>query len=113
MSNIKYEKLEMQHYLYENENTNISKFIVKARAKTLDIKTHKSWKFEDRIWTGCNVREESGDEILTCGQFGKYEENEIIPAYSWFFDGKISDMVYCAKVMMKRMKARKVILENG
>ena len=113
VSNIKYEKLEMQQYLYENNNTNISKFIAKARAKTLDIKTHKSWKFEDRLCTGCNIREESGDEILTCGQFGVYEENEIIPAYSWFFNEKTSDMIYCAKVMIKRMKVRKVLFENG
>ena len=42
VANIKYEKLEMQQYLYENTNTNISKFISKARAKTLEIKTHKS-----------------------------------------------------------------------
>jgi hypothetical protein len=28
----------MQQYLYENSNTNISKFIAKARAKTLELK---------------------------------------------------------------------------
>jgi hypothetical protein len=39
IGNIQYEKLEMQQYLYENENTNISKFITEARAKTLEIKT--------------------------------------------------------------------------
>jgi hypothetical protein len=42
VGNIQYEKLEMQQYLCENKNTNISKFITKARAKTLNIKTHKS-----------------------------------------------------------------------
>ena len=60
-----------------------------------------------------NIREESGDEILTCGQYGEYGENEIIPAYSWFFCEETSDMIYCAKVMMKRMKVRKEIFENG
>ena len=113
VSNIKYEKLEMQQYLYENNNTNISKFIAKARAKTLDIKTHKSWKYEDKLCTGCNKTEESGDEILTCGQYGEYKENEKIPACSWFYSDKTSDMMYCAKVMMKRMKVRKEIFENG
>ena len=65
----------MQQYLCENKNTNISKFITKARAKTLNIKTHKSWKYEDRACLGCKIREESGDEISTCEMFGKYEEN--------------------------------------
>ena len=113
VGNIQYEKLEMQQYLYENTNTNISKFITKARAKTLEIKTHKSWKYDDRECSGCKIREESGDEILTCESFGKYEENEEIPSYSWFFRNKTSDMIYCAKVMMDRMKARKRLLENG
>ena len=81
VSNIKYEKLEMQQYLCENSNTNISKFIAKARAKTLDLKTQKGWKYEDKLCSGCNIREESGDEILTCEKFGKYTANENIPEY--------------------------------
>ena len=113
VGNIQYEKLEMQQYLYENTKTNISQFIAKARAKTLDIKTHKSWKYDDRACSGCDKREESGDEILTCEAFGQYGENQVIPAYSWFYENKTSDMIYCAKVMMERMKMRKRILENG
>ena len=46
VGNIKYEMLEMQQHLYENTYTNISKYISKARAKTLEIKTHKFRKFE-------------------------------------------------------------------
>ena len=67
--------MEMQQYLYENNNTNISKFIAKARSKTVDQKTHKAWKYEDRLCSGCNIREESGDKILTCEIFGKYPKN--------------------------------------
>ena len=47
IANINYERLELQQYLSENKNTKISKLIAKARAKTLEIKTHKSWKYED------------------------------------------------------------------
>jgi hypothetical protein len=86
----------MQQYLYENTNTNISKFITKARAKKLEIKTHKSWKYKDRACSGCKIREESGNKILTCESFGKYDENEKIPTYSCFFRNKTSDMIYCA-----------------
>ena len=113
VSNIQYEKLEMQQYLYENAKTNISHFIAKARSKTLDLKTQKSWKYDDKACSGCDKREESGDEILTCESFGKYGENEIIPAYCWFFANKTSDIIYCARVMMERMKTRQKIIENG
>ena len=113
VGNIQYEKLEMQQYFGENTKTNISQFIAKARAKTLDIKTQKSWKYDDRACSGCDVREESGDEILTCETFGKYGEDERIPVYSWFFENKTSDMIYCTKVMMERLKTRKRIIENG
>jgi hypothetical protein len=111
--NIKYDKFEMQQYLYENSNTNISKFIAKARAKSLELKTHKSWKYDDKLCSGCSMREESGDEILTCEKFGKYKENETIPAYSWLYGKNTNDMIYCAKVLMKRMETRKTMLENG
>ena len=40
--NIEYRQLNMQEYLLEgNKNIQISKLIVKARGKTLDIKTNK------------------------------------------------------------------------
>ena len=39
--------------------------------------------------------------------FEKYEENEIVPAYSWLYDKNTNDMIYCAKVMMKRIKIRR------
>ena len=66
--------MEMQQYLYENNNTNISKFSAEARSKTVDQKTHKAWKYEDRLCSGCNIREESGDEIFTREIVGKYKK---------------------------------------
>ena len=113
VANIIYDALEIQQYLSENKNTRISKFIVKARAKSLDIKTHKSWKYEDRTCTGCKNREETGDEILLCEHFGKYEKSEKIPAYEWFFGDNVSEMMYCAEVMSKRLKIREKMLDNG
>ena len=39
---------------------------------TLDIKLQKRWKYQDTTCVGCGVREESGDELLTCdGKVGK------------------------------------------
>ena len=57
----------MQEYpLGWNTNINVSKFIFKARSKKLDIKMQKKWKYEDKLCSGCKVREETGDEILSC-----------------------------------------------
>ena len=39
----------MQQYLYENTTINISKSVKKARAKSLEIKTQISGKFEDKL----------------------------------------------------------------
>ena len=85
IARIKYDRLEIQQYLSENKTTKVSKFIVKARACTLDIKTQKSWKYEDKTCVGCNTKEETGDEILNCEKLGKYQENQVIPEYDWLY----------------------------
>ena len=112
ISIIKYEKLELQQYLHHG-NTNISKFTSKARSQKLDLKNQKKWKYSELICSGCNEREESGQEILSCDSSGSYKREEIKPQYSWFYCGSVSDMVYCAKVMIERMKIRGKIIENG
>ena len=53
IKHIGYEKLELQQYLMDgNKSIQTSKFIFKARAKTLDIKTHKGWKYDDKTCIG-------------------------------------------------------------
>ena len=54
--NIHYEKLVMQEYFLSGDRTiNISKFIFKARGNTLDIKMQKTWKYSDKLCSGCGV----------------------------------------------------------
>ena len=78
-----YNELKMQNYLADGDrNTSISKVIYKARGKILDIKTQKSWKYDDNICVGCQINIESGEEVLNCEKFGK-NENEV--EYSWFY----------------------------
>ena len=36
-----------------------------------------------------------------------------IPTYSMFYGENTSDMIYCAKKMIERMKTRKRLYENG
>jgi hypothetical protein len=50
ISHILFDDLEMQSYLLDgNRNIEISKVMYKARSLTLNIKTQKSWKYEDDI----------------------------------------------------------------
>ena len=67
ISILKYETLELQQYLLEG-NTNISKFISKARSQTLDLKQQNKWKYHHLLCSGCN----DGQEILSCDGFGSY-----------------------------------------
>ena len=108
--NIKYDKLEMQEYLLSGDrNSEISKLIFKARGLNLDIKTHKKWKYSDRLCIGCQVKEETGDEILFCESFG---ENMDKIAYNWFFSTNSSDQIEVAKLMKKKLKERAKLTEE-
>ena len=54
----------------------------------------KKWKYEDKLCSGCKVRKETGEEILSFWYFGK-EEN-VKP-----------------NCMMARLKRRKANLDTG
>jgi hypothetical protein len=107
---INYSKLQMQEYLADGDrNTNVSKMIFKARGKTLDIKMHKKWKFDDKLCSGCKINEESGEEILLCESFGGNNDKV---TYSWFFSSSVADQLCVAKLMMKKLKIRQKIREE-
>jgi hypothetical protein len=114
ISHLNYVKLEMQEYLLEgNRNTKISKLIFKARGRNLDIKTHKKWRYEDKICVGCNRNEESEEEFLACEGF--CGENDILVdkiSYSWLFGDSVDKMVIVAKEIRKRLNLRKKILDE-
>lgn len=52
----------MQEYLQRVTETIMLNF--KAKGMTLDIKMQTRWKYEDTLCTWCNVKEESGEELL-------------------------------------------------
>ena len=104
----------MQEYLLEgNRNTKLSKLIFKARGRNLDIKTHKKWRYEDKICVGCNRNEETEEEFLACGGFcdkSDIEEDKIL--YSWLFSDSVEKMTKVAKELRKRLKVRKKLLDE-
>ena len=110
IQNINYSKLVMQEYLADgNRNLEVSKVIFKARGMVLDIKTQKGWKYDDKLCSGCSMKDETGEEILSCSYFG---ENLEYIQYSWFFSEKLEDKVSAAKIMIEKLKVRKKIREE-
>ena len=66
-SNLTYDRFESQGYLKELY-PNQAKIILKSRCKTLDIKTHNTYKFkENTICRLCTVREETLEHVMNCG----------------------------------------------
>ena len=110
IKDINYSELEMQEYLADGDrNNNVSELIYKARGRFLDIKLQKKWKYDDKLCTGCNLMEESGEEILQCKNLG--ENDEEVP-YSWFFSNLVEEQVSVGKIMMKKLKERKRLREG-
>jgi hypothetical protein len=107
---IQYKNLATQEYLLGgNKNTSVAKFIFKARSQTLDIKMQKKWKYEDKLCIGCKRREETGEEILSCWHFGTEENFK----YDMFYSDSSIDMIRVANCMMKKLKIRQTIIDNG
>ena len=109
---IKYKRLEIQRYFVEgNCSASLAKLIFKARTRTLDIKTQKSWKYTDKVCVGCEIREETGDEIMSCLKLHGENSSEI--KYSWFYSGCALKMVKAGVLLKKGLEEREKLLIPG
>ena len=111
---LKYEKLEIQEYLCEgNINSVLAKLILKARGRTLDIKVHKKWKYDDDMCVGCQLRQEGEQELMDCPGYksDKIEIQEDM-LYSMVFGNNSSEMFKLAKIIQSRLKVRKKIMDK-
>ena len=54
-----------------------ARVIFKWRSKTLDIKSHLTYKYEDLVCRLCGVEEENPSHIMNCGQGGDRINNNI------------------------------------
>ena len=75
---------------------------------TLNIKTQKSWKYQDKICVGCGVQNETGDEILISDGLsdGTINQKTQQNSYDMLYSGNIGDMIDVAKTLIKRLKVR-------
>ena len=79
-STLVYTKLKPQSYLTALYPWQ-SKIVFRCRSKTLDIKTHQEYKYNDTICCWCNLEDETVSHIVNCGEdhieiqdFDKLEE---------------------------------------
>ena len=115
IKNIEYKQLGIQEYLLEgNFNTELSKVIFKMRGKTLEIKDHKKWKYDDNLCVGCSTNIETENELLSCpGYCEKDEEIYENLSYNVVFGDSVTEMVRVAKEIRKRLKVREKLMEAG
>ena len=74
----------------------------------------KKWRYQDTTCIGCGVKDETGEEILSCSGYSdsKYDYGEQPAMYSNFYYGTTSEMVKLAKRVMKRLKEREKMKES-
>ena len=112
---IEYCDLNIQEYFVGgNCKKKISQLIFKARSQTLDIKCQQKWKYADRTCFGCKIRDESGQEILTCGHLNY--ENSVADeqiTYDWFYKSAVSDIVKVGQLLDRGLKKRQKFIETG
>ena len=67
-SELSYETFEVQGYL-KHLYPNQARVVLKSRCKTLDLKTHNTYKYKgDTVCRGCAIADETLEHILNCGQ---------------------------------------------
>lgn len=66
-SNLRYEKLETQKYI-KVMYPGAAKIIFKCRAKTLNIKEHMTYKYNDSVCRWCGICDEKLEHIVNCGR---------------------------------------------
>ena len=73
-TNLQYESLKPQEYwsyLYPSQ----SRLIFKWRSKTLDLKTHLTYKYSDSLCRLCKIDTETPEHAVNCGKADRMELN--------------------------------------
>ena len=90
-ANLHYSELKLQEYwghLFPSQ----SKVIFKWRSKTLDLKTHATYKFSDTLCRNCKIQEETPGHALNCGMAVEMEQKIDILKIDKMDDFTISEL---------------------
>ena len=66
-ADLNYQKFETQDYLLKMFPSQ-AKTVFKWRSKTLDLKTHSTYKYTDAVCRGCGIAEENVNHVINCGE---------------------------------------------
>ena len=105
---IKFYQLQMNEYLFQNENTNISQVIFSIRSKTLDLKTWRPWQYKNDLCVKCGKSPETMDHFVSCVAYGK----EIEYSWTYILEDDTEKQKYIAKFISVRHNERKKIIEK-
>ena len=80
-SDLQYSSLKMQTYL-DKQYPLHSKVIFQCRAKILDIKEHRTYKYDDDVCRGCGMAGETFEHILNCPGVQQEETKQTLTAFT-------------------------------
>ena len=66
-ADLNYQKFETQDYLLKMFPSQ-AKTLFKWRSKTLDLKTHSTYRYTDTVCRGCGMAEENVSHVINCGE---------------------------------------------
>ena len=87
-------------------NKKAARLIFRARSETLEIKSHKKWKYEDVLCVGCKKNEETGEEIMNCDVLNADNKDYRNVKYDWFYSKETERIVVAGRLLQKNLKER-------
>ena len=119
LNNIKYERLEMAHYLRANSfdlTVKDRQFLFQCRTNDIDAKANRTWRYEDITCVSCKDLNqiETGKHILECSVL--QNQNNIIsyiPDYNDLYSTEVQEQIYVSQVINENMKLRKKYLPTN
>ena len=65
-ASLEYKSLKVQDY-FSHLYISQARIIFKWRSKTLDLKSHLTYKYSDMLCRGCKLNSETPDHVINCG----------------------------------------------
>ena len=112
-SEVKYEKLNMSKYLYEDFGYTVKEKqnLFYCRMNDLDVKDNRRWKYDDLICRSCNdqTKIETQQHVICC-KFLVERNMKItyLPSYSELYNEDIEQQMYTSMVLCENVRLSQV-----
>ena len=118
VKHIKYEKFEMATYLKEGVpklSVQERQYIFQCRVKDIDLRAHRSWKYEDIFCISCkNINNiETISHILACTPLINLNEKiTYLPNQEDLYSDNIYEQVYVSSIIRESMHVQEKLNEQ-